>query len=383
MRFIAVVLAVTVVVNAYLWHRLVHATTRRFGRGWWLGTATIALLAGAMAAALIVRGEYLITALTGYVWLAVMFYLTLVLLALEVPRVAVRWWWSRQPAPAPSPPADEGRRLLLARSIAITAGLVAVGTTGYGAVSAYAAPQVSRTIIPLRRVGRGLDGLRVALISDVHLGPLLGRAHTERLVRVINGLDADLIAITGDLADGSVTDLGRAAEPLRDLRSRHGTFFVTGNHEYYTGDLDNWLGALRGWGVRPLLNEHVEIVHGAGALDLAGITDPTGDAFGAPPGVATATDGRDPSRPTILLAHQPVMVYDARDNGVDLQLSGHTHGGQMCPFDRVVALDQPVVAGRGTFGETELFVTRGAGFWGPPVRVAAPPEISLIELRAR
>jgi predicted MPP superfamily phosphohydrolase len=263
------------------------------------------------------------------------------------------------------------------------AGLTAVGTTGYGMTIALGAPVVERVPIALRGLGRPLDGYRIALISDIHLGPTLGRAHAERLVRTINDLRADLVAITGDLADGSVDELGRACQPLQDLRSTHGTFFVTGNHEYYTGDLSNWLDALRVWGVNLLLNSRVEITRGAAALDLAGVNDPTGGWYDDGPDFARAVGDRDPSRPVVLLSHQPVQVKHARRHGVDLQLSGHTHGGQMCPFNLLVPLQQPVVAGRSRFGDTELYVTRGAGFWGPPVRVGAEPEVTLVELRAR
>jgi len=374
--FSAVVLVVAVVLHLYLWHRLVYVTTRPRGLGRRAGTVAIGVLGAGMVAALLIRGEFVVFAWSSYIWLAVMFYLVVALLVLEVPRLAVRLWLRRRPD------VDEDRRLLLARSAAIVAGLAAVGTTGYGVSSALGAPVVERVPIALRRLGRPLDGYRIALISDVHLGPILGRAHTERLVRTINDLRPDLVAITGDLADGSVEDLGRGGEPLRDLRSTHGTFFVTGNHEYYTGDLPNWLSALRGWGVNPLLNDRAEITRGAAAFDLAGVNDPTGQWYDDAPDFTRALGDRDPARPVVLLSHQPVQVRDSAKLGVDLQLSGHTHGGQMCPFNLLVPLQQPAVAGRFRFGDTQLYVTRGAGFWGPPVRVAAAPEITLVELRS-
>jgi predicted MPP superfamily phosphohydrolase len=248
--------------------------------------------------------------------------------------------------------------------------------------SALGPPIVERVRIPLRRLGRPMDGYRIALVSDIHLGPILGRAHIERIVRVVNDLRPDLVAITGDLADGSVAELGRACGPLRDLRSTHGTFFVNGNHEYYTGDLRNWHEELRGLGVRLLLNDRAEVSRGTAALDVAGVNDPTGAYYADGPDFARAVGDRDPARPVVLLSHQPVQVRQARRHGVDLQLSGHTHGGQMCPFNLVVPIQQgPLVAGWYRLGETQLYVTRGAGFWGPPVRVAAPPEITLVELR--
>ncbi|MEN3308348.1 MAG: uncharacterized protein V7603_4550 [Micromonosporaceae bacterium] len=379
--FVAVALALAAGLHLYLWYRLAYSTTVRGSRWRRGGTVAIAALGLTLCAALVLRGGTTILAWTGYLWLALMFYLLVALLLLELPRwIAGRLLRRARGAPPAAEP-DTDRRLFLARSAAIVAGLAATGTVGYGVTSALGDPVVERVPIALRRLGRPLDGYRIALISDVHLGPILGRAHARRLVRVINGLGVDLVAITGDLADGSVAELGRAGEPLRDLRATHGTYFVTGNHEYYTGDLANWLDALRGWGVHPLRNDRAEIVRGAAAFDIAGVNDPTGGRYGDGPDFAAAVGDRDTSRPVVLLSHQPVQVGQARRHGVDLQLSGHTHGGQMCPFNLLVPVQQPAVAGRSRFGDTELYVTRGAGFWGPPVRVAAPPEVTLIELR--
>ncbi len=396
MLFFLVVVGITLALHVYLWHRLVYVTTRPRSRLRLVAALAISVLALGLVASLAIDGEYVVFAWTEYLWLALMFYLVVALLVLELPRLGVGWWLRHHRRPiaadaapedaAPedaTPAADLDRRRFLARSAAIVAGLAAAGATGYGMTSALGAPIVERVPIALRRLGRPLDGYRIALISDVHLGPILGRAHTERLVRTINDLRPDAVTIVGDLADGSVADLGAACEPLRDLRSTHGTYFVTGNHEYYTGDLSNWLDALRGWGVNLLLNGRVEITRGTSAFDLAGVNDPTGDWYDDGPDFTRAVGDRDTSRPVVLLSHQPIQVEQARHHGVDLQLSGHTHGGQMCPFNLVVALDQPVVTGRARFGETELYVTRGAGFWGPPVRVGAEPEVTLVELRAR
>jgi predicted MPP superfamily phosphohydrolase len=176
-----------------------------------------------------------------------------------------------------------------------------------------------------------------------------------------------------------VAELGPAAAPLRDIRSRNGAFFVTGNHEYYSG-AEEWVAEVQRLGMRALRNERVEIV----GLDLAGVNDLTGGDPGphGGPDLDAALGGRDPARPVVLLAHQPVVVHDAARHKVDLQLSGHTHGGQMAPFNLVVGLAQPVVSGYAMIGGTQLYVTNGAGFWGPPVRVGAPPQVTLIELRS-
>jgi predicted MPP superfamily phosphohydrolase len=267
--------------------------------------------------------------------------------------------------------------LLLARSLAAVAGIAAVGVTGYGVSQALGPPRLARRRIVLDKLPPRMDGFRIALVSDIHLGPILGRGHTRRIVDAINGLGADLVAVVGDLVDGSVAQLGSAAEPLADLRARHGGYFVTGNHEYFSGYRE-WITEIRSFGLTVLRNQRV----GIDGLDLAGVNDATGGSAGDPPDYDRALAGRDPAKPVVLLAHQPVQVHEAEKRGVDLQLSGHTHGGQIYPFGYVVRLEQPVLAGYARFGGTQLYVTRGAGFWGPPVRVGAPPDITLIELRS-
>ncbi|HEX8628282.1 MAG TPA: metallophosphoesterase, partial [Catenuloplanes sp.] len=277
---------------------------------------------------------------------------------------------------------DRDRRLLLARGAAIFAGLTAAGLTGYGVRTALGPPQLDRVRIGLAKLPRAMDGTRIALVSDIHLGPLLGRAHTQRIVDTINALDVDVVAVVGDLVDGSVAELGAAAAPLADLRARHGSFFVTGNHEYFSG-FQEWVDEVARLGLRPLRNERVEIAARGGVLDLAGVNDINGEEYGDGPDFARALGDRDPTRATVLLAHQPVQAREAARFGVDLQLSGHTHGGQMVPFNLLVGVAQPVVSGLGTVDGTQVYVTNGAGFWGPPVRVGAPPQVTLVELRSR
>jgi uncharacterized protein len=329
----------------------------------------------------------------GYIWFALVIYLFLTLAVLELPRLALRGWVRRKPLeatatappvePAAEPVAEEppasgvSRRVFLARASAVVAGATSVGAVGIGMVNALGPPDLLRVPIRLRKLDPAYNGYRIAVVSDIHLGPLSGRAHTERIVRMINETSPDLVAIVGDLVDGTVAELGPAVEPLRDLRATHGSYFVTGNHEYFSGYAE-WVDEVRSLGVRPLRNERVEV----DAIDLAGVNDVTGRSYGDGPDFAKALDGRDTARPVVLLAHQPVQVRESARRGVDLQLSGHTHGGQVYPFSYVVRLQQPVLAGYGRFGGTQLFVTRGAGFWGPPVRVGAPPDITLIELRA-
>ncbi|WP_319459258.1 metallophosphoesterase [Micromonospora sp. RTP1Z1] len=416
--FVGFAVLVTALIHLYLWKRLVRDTTvpGRWRKAGGVAALVLALLVPATMAG--TRGGAYWLAWPGYLWLAVMFYLLVLLLVLEVPMAVTKLVLRRramvaeptaavpepalvgaEPEPAlvgaagpADPPAaaaagqpdhDPARRLLLARGAAIFAGLTAAGITGYGVRTAMGPPQLDRVRIPLAKLPRSMDGLRIATVSDIHLGPLRGRAHTERIVEMINRMDADLVAVVGDLVDGSVAELGEAAEPLRDLRSRYGSFFVTGNHEYYSG-VEEWVQEVDRLGLRVLQNERQEIRARGGVLDLAGVNDVTaaGTGLAAPADYAAALGDRDPSRPVVLLAHQPVAALEAAKFGVDLQLSGHTHGGQMVPFNYLVKLQQPVVSGLGEVDGTKVYVTNGAGFWGPPVRVGAAPQITLVELRA-
>jgi predicted MPP superfamily phosphohydrolase len=270
-----------------------------------------------------------------------------------------------------------GRRLVLARGMAIFAGLTAAGITGYGVKTALGPPRLNRVQIPLAKLPRAMDGTRLALVSDIHIGPLSGTHHVGRIVDLINSVNADMVCVVGDLVDGSVAELGRFARPLADIVSRRGAYFVTGNHEYYSG-FQPWVDEVARLGVRPLRNERVEI----GGLDLAGVNDLGGEQFGDGPDFGRALGDRDPARPVVLMAHQPVVARQAAPFGVDLQVSGHTHGGQMAPFNLLVRLQQPVVSGLGKVDGVPVYVTNGAGFWGPPVRVGAPPQVTVIELRS-
>jgi predicted MPP superfamily phosphohydrolase len=429
--FLLVVLLLVGLVHWYLWSRLVRATTRpgRWRRVGTIATVVLVLLVTAtLAGRTLPMAQQRLIAWPGYLWLSVMFLAFSTLLVLEIPRLALRRWARRStvagaeptpalvdagettaigestaigettvtgestgvlqhedlkqgapPSAAPDIPDVPGpsRRLLLARSAAIVAGLTAVGTTALGARTALGPPRLARQQIGLRKLPRGMDGFRIAVVADIHLGPLLGRGHTARIVDTINRLDADLVTVVGDLVDGSVAELGSAAQPLTGLRSRRGSFFVTGNHEYFSG-FQEWITEVESFGLTVLRNERVEI----DGIDLAGVNDATGGVYGDAPDYDRALAGRDPAKPVVLMAHQPIQVREAEKRGVDLQLSGHTHGGQIFPFAYLVRLQQPVIAGYARFGDTQLYVTRGAGFWGPPVRVGAPPDITLIELRS-
>lgn len=281
----------------------------------------------------------------------------------------------RTPVPAVALPS---RRLFVSRVVGGAAAAAGLATVGYGTADVLRGPSVQRVTVPLAKLPRAAHGFRIAVVSDIHIGPILGRAHTRRIVDTINSTSPDLVAVVGDLVDGSVADLGSAAEPLAGLRSRHGSFFVTGNHEYFSG-AEQWVNHVRELGLIPLENARVEM----GGFDLAGVNDIAGETEGQGPDFVRALGDRDRSRAAVLLAHQPVVIHDAVEHGVDLQLSGHTHGGQLWPGNYLAELANPTVAGLEQYGDTQLFVSRGAGAWGPPVRVGAPADITVVELASR
>jgi hypothetical protein len=392
--FLAIAVTVTTVIHLYLWQRLVRDTARsrrwrRIGGFAVLGAAVV-MVATLFAEPLLPRSVGWLSA-PGYVWLGVMFYLWVWLLVLELPVLAIRLVQQFSPSAAlrrPSAPQgrrrsdhDPDRRLLLRRGAAIAAGVAAVGVSGYGMSRAYGPPKVTRLAVPLARLDPRADGLRVAVIADIHVGPLYGAGQVERMVEIVNRLDADLVTVVGDMVSSEVGKVRESAAPLRGMRSRYGSFFVTGNHEYYNG-YEEWIEAAEELGLRVLRNQRVEIAHRGGAIDLAGVNDLEGRRYDDPPDYAAALGDRDPSRPVLLMAHQPVQVHEAATYGVDLQVSGHTHGGQLYPFDVMVRAEQPVVSGLAEVDGTQVYVTNGAGFWGPPIRVGADPEITLLELRS-
>lgn len=390
--FIVVLIAVLALMHFYAWTRLAKNTTAP-GRPRRVATVLFLIPAGILFVGLILPRVFdtrdsAWLAWPAFVWLALVFYLVLALLVLEPVRLALRGWVKRggaqdgtEPGFARESPAVN-RRMFLARGGAAAAGVASVALVGTGASIALGPPKMLQVPVRIGRIDPAFNGFRIAVVSDVHLGPMLGRSHTERIVRMINEAEPDLVAIVGDLVDGTVNELGAAVEPLQDLSAREGSFFVTGNHEYFTQDTDEWLHELERLGVAPLRNESTLIRRGGATFALLGVNDVAGERNSDPPDFDRAMAGVGPSEATVLLAHQPVQVSEAAERGIDLQLSGHTHGGQMWPFHHIVSAVQPSIAGLSTVGDTQLYVTRGAGFWGPPVRVGAPPDISVLTLHA-
>ncbi len=235
--------------------------------------------------------------------------------------------------------------------------------------------------VPLAGLPKELEGFTIAQISDIHVGQTIKRNFVAAIVDRVNLLQADMIAITGDVADGSVPDLEHHTEPLARLASRHGTYFVTGNHEYYSG-ADAWIRELRRLGARVLMNEHVVLDHDGAALTVAGVTDWSAHHFDPShkSDPHAAAKGAPAHAPKVLLAHQPRSARLAEAAGYQPQLSGHTHGGQFWPWNFLVRLQQPFIAGLNRLGRMWVYTSRGTGYWGPPMRFGIPSEITLIRL---
>lgn len=250
-----------------------------------------------------------------------------------------------------------------------------------GFFNARALARIVHINVPIRNLPPALASFRIVQISDIHVGPTIKHDYLARIVARVNQLQADMVAITGDLVDGQVHELAAHIRPLAALTARHGSFFVTGNHEYYAGALA-WISELQGLGVQVLLNEHVQLRHGEATLVVAGVTDYSAEYFytdhRSDPHAAVA--GAPDNTPKILLAHQPRSAEAAQAAGFDLQLSGHTHGGQFWPWQYFVPLQQPFVAGLHRWQDLWVYVSRGTGYWGPPVRFTAPSEITCLTL---
>jgi len=255
----------------------------------------------------------------------------------------------------------------------------------WGYAEARRVPRVRRLDVQLPRLGAGLDGTRVALITDTHYGPLDRARWSARVCDTVNTLEADLVCHTGDIADGTAERRRAQALPLGTVRATQARVYVTGNHEYYS-EAQGWVDLMGELGWEPLRNRHVLLERGGDTLVVAGVDDVTAESSGLPghrAHLAGALNGADPDLPVLLLAHQPKFIDRAAAAGIDLQLSGHTHGGQIWPFHHLVRLDQPALAGLSRHGtRTLLYTSRGTGFWGPPFRVFAPSEITLLVLRS-
>jgi uncharacterized protein len=372
---IAILSTLTWLSHRYVWARLVRDAG--WPGGWGRGLTAVIVALAVLVPLTFIAVQTMPRSVNGplgwvvYTWLGFALYLLLLAALSDAGRGIA--------ALAGVLPVDADRRRVLARAIAAAvAGTAAfVGIGGLANASGF---DIRRVRVPLARLPRSASGYSIVQLTDVHVGPTIGRQFIERIVAEANALEPDMIVITGDLVDGTVEHLREHVAPLRDLKARDGVFFVTGNHEYYSG-ADAWIAHLGTLGVRVLRNERVAI---RDAFDLAGVDDAS--AHRVLPGhgqdVPKAMAGRDPSRAVVLLAHQPKTFKDALKADVDLQLSGHVHGGQLVPFNWLVRLDQPYIEGLYVVGRSAIYVSTGTGYWGPPMRVGSRAEITRIELVA-
>jgi predicted MPP superfamily phosphohydrolase len=370
--FIAVVLTLLALLHAYIGWRLLPALPGPAIIGW-LGTlllvASCALVPAGFVA-LGIRRQPLSDRLAWTGWLVMGLASTLLLLTLLRDAVLVLTILVGVASAA------------FSTWSALAVPLLAVLATLVGLFNARRLAQVVEVRIPIAGLPRALHGFSVVQISDIHVGPTIKRGYLEAIVKLVNAQDADMIAVTGDLVDGSVHALAPHTAPLAALSARHGAYFVTGNHEYYS-DANGWIAEVRRLGLTVLMNEHVLLSHDGATVLVAGVTDYMAHRFDeshrSDPHAALAGAPMDVGV-KMLLAHQPRSAGAAAAAGFDLQLSGHTHGGQFFPWNLFVPLQQPYTAGLNRMQQLWIYTSRGTGYWGPPKRLAAPSEITLLRL---
>jgi len=278
-------------------------------------------------------------------------------------------------------PADPERRRFLIQSMNVGILGISGALTGYGVYEARRRPAIVQVMVPIADLPDDLEGFRIIQITDIHAGLTVERKFVETVVEQANELSPDIIAFTGDLVDGSVQKLRDEVAPMAELVAPHGRYFITGNHEYYSG-VEPWVEEADRLGFTVLLNEHRVVQHGSGKILLAGVTDYSAGQYmkSHTSNPEAAISGAPPCNVKILLAHQPRSLYAAAPLGFDLQISGHTHGGQFFPWNLFAAAAQPYIAGLHKHENTWIYVSRGTGYWGPPIRLAARSEITILQL---
>ena len=382
--FLAIALSIIGGIHYYIWARLIRdaALTTPWKA---IATAVLVLLGLSIPLAFFI-GRQLPANVRAwlmpvpYTWLGIILILLVAMIGWDLFRLV----YGASRLVRGSGPLDPERRIFLSQ---IGATLITLTAGIESAAALYIArhnPRLKKLEVRLSRLPREMDGYTIVQLTDLHIGLTLGRPWVEKVVAGTNALNADLIAITGDLVDGRPAQLRNDVAPLAELKSKDGVFFVTGNHEYYSG-ADPWLAELEAMGIVTLRNERVSIQRNGSAFDLAGIDDysSVGMAPGHGPDLPRALAGRNPETEVVLMAHQPRAVLEAAKHDVGLVLSGHTHGGQIWPWKYLVHLQQPYVSGLHQHGpRTQIYVSDGTGFWGPPMRLGTRGEITLITLRA-
>ncbi|MBN1290753.1 MAG: metallophosphoesterase [Candidatus Latescibacteria bacterium] len=283
---------------------------------------------------------------------------------------------------SPDPVNPDRHRFLVNAFNMVTLGAAGL-LSGYGLYEARRSQRIVEVTIPLKNLPHDLDGFRIVQITDIHVGPTIKRGYVQKIVDKVNSLEKDTIVLTGDLVDGLVQNLRDDVAPLAELSAPGGMYFVTGNHEYYSG-VEAWIEEVKRLGFTVLLNEHTILKHGDGRILLAGVTDFDGGHMNKihVSSPEAALSGAPPNDVKILLAHQPRSIFKASQAGFDLVLSGHTHGGQYFPWNYLVYLQQPYNSGLHKHDNTWIYVSKGTGYWGPPLRIGRPSEITVITLSA-
>lgn len=384
LRFIIIFLTIFAVIlgssHFYLWERLGEylqlTSGMQLALGWFLGGMAMLTLIALPISRLLPRKSASVLGWIVYPWMGIALLMFVIMLATDV------IWLCLQFLPGLS--AHNPHELQ--HVLGIIALVAMVTLTSFALWWGLRRVSVKPLNITLTKLPKSLDGLRLAQITDLHIGPLIDGHWLRQVVTQVNALNPDLIVITGDLVDGSIDELQPHVAPLGDLEAPLGVYFITGNHEYYSG-VEEWCAYIASLGIRVLRNERVSITAGTQgeSFDLAGVDDLHSGHFpGQGPDLAKALVGRDTSKALILLAHQPAAVDEAAAHGVDLQLSGHTHGGQIWPFKYMVYLQQPYTEGlhRHRDTATQIYISPGTGFWGPPMRLGTTAEITLITLRS-
>lgn len=366
---------ITALAFFYAGRRVAESGYRR--TAWWTSGALFALVMSSLMLRINgVEGRWLDAAMSiGYIALG---FLTSVII-LYLCRDLLKLF--RRAIPKRAPTFDPERRRFLIQSTHVGILVAASAASGYGFIESHGRPRVEYVDILLPHLPTAFDGFRIVQFTDLHVGPTIKRGFVESVAQIIQSLSGDMIVFTGDLVDGSVGWLRDDVAPIRDLSAPFGKYFITGNHEYYSGVMP-WVREAERLGYDPLINAHCVIEKNHSRILLAGVTDVVGGGFD--PSHASdpdrAFDGAPSDLVNVLLAHQPRSIFDADHLPIDLQISGHTHGGQFFPFNLVAAMNQPYIKGLHRHGRTWVYVSRGTGYWGPPLRLGIPPEITVLRL---
>ncbi len=382
--FVAVALTIVAAIHGYIWVRMIRDTGLP---PQWRTVATVALIGlGVSVPVTMILSHTLpfriarVVLFAPFCWMGLLLLVLTALVGWDLVQWAIALTWRAMG----EGPLDPGRRQWLARVGAAAVTATALGGGALAVAGAARFPVVRRLEVALSKLPPGMDGFTIVQLSDLHLGITLGSAWLKRVVETTNALQPDLVAITGDLVDGTVRRVGLEVQPIAQLRARFGTYFVTGNHEYYAG-VAAWLPVLEQYGIRVLRNEHVWIEKGEDRFVLVGVDDYNagGMAPGHGPDLTRALAGVPSECETVLLAHQPRAVVEASRRDVGLVLSGHTHGGQIWPWHHLIRVQQPYRFGLHRHGaRTQVHVTAGTGYWGPPMRLGTRGEIVVIVLRS-